>query len=370
MNDSIGVAVIGTGFMGKCHAMAWTAVKGVFGDVPRPRLEIVCDNDETRARAAAEAFGFAQATTDWQAAVHDPSIDVVSIAAPNEFHAAMATAALAAGKHVWCEKPMAVSFDDVTAMRDAAERSGRKTCVGYNYVHNPAVQHAVRLIQSGAIGRVASFRVTMDEDFMADGSASWSLKNGTASGYGVIDDFGCHTVSLAHLLVGDIISVSAVAAKPFATRPSDDGPRAVETDDVVHAVVTFVEGAVGTVTVSRSAWGHKGRLDWEVHGPLGTIAFSQERMNELRLYVAGGEAETNGFRTIFTGPDHPPYGLFCPAPGHGLGFNDLKIIEAAHFLRVIGGRESPIYDFERASRVEAVVHAMARSARDGRTVSV
>lgn len=368
--ESLGVAVIGTGFMGKCHAMAWTAVKGVFADVPRPRLELVCDRDEARARAAADAFGFSRPSPDWRAAMADPAVDIVSVTAPNEFHAEMAIAALEAGKHVWCEKPMAVSLEDAGAMRRAAEQSGLKTCVGYNYVHNPAVRHAVRLIRAGTVGTPVSFRITMDEDFMADGRAPWSDKNAAASGYGVLDDFGCHALSLATDLVGDIASVMAVSARPFTARPGASGPRAVETADVAHALITFADGVIGTLALSRAAWGHKGRIDWEVQGTLGTIAFSQARMNELRLYEASGGLETNGFRTIFTSPAHPPYGLFCPAPGHGLGFNDLKVIEAAHFLRVIEGREDPIFDFDRAFAVEAVVHALARSAKLGQPQSV
>lgn len=373
----IGVGLIGAGYMGKCHALAWNAVKPTFGGLPAPRRVVLCAAEESEASSAAEAFGFARWTCDWREVVADPAVAVVSIAAPNHLHSAPAIAALEAGKHVWCEKPMAPSLAEAEAMAAAAEAAPGRTLLGYNYVQNPALGHARRLLAEGAIGRVFHARFSMDEDFMADPAEPWGLKSDRRSGYGVLDDFGCHLASLAHFLLGEIAAVSALAARPYESRSlteAAEGPedgterRAVETDDLAGALLRFRSGASGLFAMSRAAWGRKGSLRIELHGDRGMIAFDQERLNELELYRADEDAATSGFRRILTSPAHPPYGAFIPAPGHNLGFNDLKVIEARHLLRVIAGEEEPIYDFRRGLALERVVHALARSAESGEWV--
>jgi predicted dehydrogenase len=173
---SLGVGVIGTGFMGRAHALAWRNAAAVFGDIPVPSLLVVCDPDAAVADAAAEAFGFTRAVTDWRAVLADPAVKVVSIATPNGLHRQMAIAALEAGKHVWCEKPMALTCADAEAMADAAAKAPGQTLLGYNYVRNPAVDHARRLVASGTIGRVAHFRGCIDEDYSADARLPWSWR--------------------------------------------------------------------------------------------------------------------------------------------------------------------------------------------------
>ncbi|RYE84175.1 MAG: Gfo/Idh/MocA family oxidoreductase, partial [Hyphomicrobiales bacterium] len=168
---ALGVGLIGTGYMGKCHALAWNAVAPVFGDVPRPKLAVLCEVDEALAAQRAGEFGFAEATADWKALIAHPDVDVVSITTPNAFHAEMAIAALKAGKHVWCEKPMATSLGGAQAMLAAAKAAGTVAALGYNYIQNPAIRLARRLIADGAIGAVNHVRVEMDEDFMADAGA-------------------------------------------------------------------------------------------------------------------------------------------------------------------------------------------------------
>jgi predicted dehydrogenase len=295
------------------------------------------------------------------------------VTTPNRLHREMALAALEAGKHVWCEKPMALTLAEAEAMAEAAERAGVVTLVGYNYLRNPAVEHARRLIEAGRIGRVVHFRGVVDEDYQADPELPWSWRARVAeAGLGTLGDLGCHLVSVACTLVGPIESLVAETATVHATRPLPDGSAraAVENEDVASALVRLEGGATGVLASSRSAWGRKNRLDWEVHGTAGAIAFEQERMNELRLFVAEGPAAEQGFRTILTGPAHPPYGAFVPAPGHQLGFNELKVIEAAELLRAVasGGRAYP--DFRAALAFERVIHAIARSGREGVRVAV
>lgn len=369
---TIGVGLIGTGFMGKTHALAWRNVKAVMGavmgDVPAVRLAVLCDTPADRAGALADQFGFARATDDWRAMLADPAVDVVSITTPNRLHHAMALAAIAAGKHVWCEKPMALTLAQAEEMATAAQARGVVTLVGYNYIRNPAFTHAQRLIADGAIGRPVQFRGWVDEDYQADPDLPWTWRARIEeAGLGALGDIGSHLVSMAQGLMGPIASLIADMQTIHDTRPLPDGTgRApVENEDAASVVLRFRSGAQGSMVISRSAWGRKSRLGFEVHGTEGMIVFDQERMNELMLYQNRGPKAEQGFKTILTGPAHPPYGEFCPAPGHQLGFNDLKVIECAALLRAIAGQAPAHPDFGHALEIERVIHAIADSARNG-----
>ncbi|WP_336232238.1 Gfo/Idh/MocA family protein [Thalassospira sp. CH_XMU1458] len=370
---SLGIGLIGTGFMGKAHALAFGAARAVMGDVPESHLAVLCDTPVEKAKQMADQFGFAKSTADWTSLISDPDVDIVSITTPNAFHFEMAIAAIKAGKHVYCEKPLALTLDQAREMRDAAGTAGIKTMVGYNYIKNPAFTHACRLLQGGEIGEIVHFRGWVDEDYQADPALPWTWRAKLAdAGLGALGDMGCHLVSMAYGLAGPIESLIADMQTVHTTRPLPDGTgRAkVENEDTASALVRFANGAQGSLSTSRSAWGRKNRLAWEVHGTKGMICFDQERMNELQLYRNLGDKAQQGFTTILTGPAHPPYGEFCPAPGHQLGFNDLKVIEAAALLCAIRD-DSPAYpDFEHAYEFEKVIHAIAKSATDGTRVSL
>lgn len=367
MTGPINVGLIGTGFMGKAHALAWAAAGTVMGDLPSVRLSLLCDTPKDKAESMARQFGFARETDDWHALVSDPGVDVVSITAPNGLHREMALAALRAGKHVWCEKPMALTLADAVAMAEAARRAGRVTLLGYNYVRNPAFRHAVRLVQDGRIGRPVHFRGWVDEDYQADPDLAWSWRARKAdAGLGTLGDLGCHLVSMMLPLMGPVESLIADSQIIHDSRPLPEGGRAaVENEDTATAILRFASGAQGSISTSRSAWGRKNRLDFEVHGTRGMIAFAQERMNELQLYVNDGPASEAGFRTILTGPTHPPFGRFTPAPGHQLGFNDLKVIEAAELLTALAGGASAWPDFTEGLRIERIIHGIAEAAGSG-----
>ncbi|BCP54525.1 myo-inositol 2-dehydrogenase [Kaistia sp. 32K] len=368
---SFGIGLIGTGYMGKCHALAWNAVAPTFGDVARPRLVHLGEVNETVAIRKAAELGFARASGDWRAVVADPEVDVVSITTPNEFHAEMAIAALDAGKHVWCEKPMATSEADARAMLEAARRSGKVAALGYNYIQNPAIRHLKALLDEGAIGAVSHVRLEMDEDFMADGGAPFGWKSDRRSGYGALDDFAVHPLSLLTTLLGPVARVVSDMAKPFAERPlTDGGSRAVETHDIANVLFRLASGVSGSLLVNRSAWGRKGRIALQIFGSEGSILYDQERMNELQLYRVEGPMAGQGFRTILTGTAHPPYERFVPAPGHGLGFNDLKVIEARELIRRIEDGKAHLVEFEAGFGIEKTVHAMARSFETGGWVDI
>jgi predicted dehydrogenase len=371
MAKPLGVGLIGTGFMGKCHALAWNAVASVFNDVPRPRLVVVAETTQDLAELRAEELGFARGTADWRALLADPAVDVVSIATPNHLHAEMAIAALEAGKHVWCEKPMATTLADAERMAAAARRPGRVAALGYNYIQNPAVGLMRRAIDVGEIGPVNHVRIEMDEDFMADPEAPFSWKSEAASGYGALDDFGVHPLSLIRVLLGEVRRVCGHMAKPHADRPTREGSRrAVETYDIVTILIELESGASGVLSLNRCAWGRKGRIFVQIFGGKGTLVYNQERMNELLLYTTDLPKETQGFRTILTAPHHPPYDRFVPAPGHGLGFNDLKIIECRQLIGRIRGEQVRLLDFVDGLRIELTVAAIARSAETGSWVEI
>ncbi|QRM57427.1 Gfo/Idh/MocA family oxidoreductase [Sinorhizobium sp. BG8] len=362
---ALGIGLIGTGYMGKCHAMAWNAVLPVFGDVEAPRLLHLAETSDERARQRASELGFEKATGDWRTFLDDPLVDVVSITTPNQFHAEMAIAALEAGKHVWCEKPMATALADAERMQEAAARSGKVAVLGYNYIQNPVIRHIRRLLSEGAIGEVNHVRIEMDEDFMADPTTPFSTRSALASGYGALDDFGVHPLSLLFTLFGHVESVVTDMVKPSEERPlSGGGARKVENHDVASVLMRMESGTSVVLMVNRAAWGRKGRIALQVFGSTGSILYDQERMNEFEIYQANGPTENQGFRKVLAGPYHQPYDRFVPAPGHSLGFNDLKVIECRELIAAIGGKPANLIDFKDGLRIERSVHAMAQSFAD------
>ncbi|MDW6025574.1 Gfo/Idh/MocA family oxidoreductase [Mesorhizobium sp. BAC0120] len=367
---SIGVGLIGSGFMGKAHALAWNAVRPVFGDVPAIRLAHLGDANDALARAKADEFGFAKASGDWRQVVADPEVDVVSITTPNKFHLEMAAAALAAGKDVWCEKPMAPNLADAEKMLAAARQSGKVAVLGYNYVQNPVIRHISKLIGEGAIGAVNHVRIEMDEDFMADPEAPFQQRHEKANGWGAIDDFAVHPLSLILTLFGPLERVMCDMAKPYSTRKSPEGEREVEVFDIATILMRLKNGASGFIAVSRTAWGRKGRIAIQIFGAKGSILFDQERLNEFQLYLTSDGPTEAGFRTVLSAPHHKPYDRFIPAPGHSLGFNDLKTIECRQLIGRMLGEEALSIDFEKGILIERAVDAMARSFQEGRWVDL
>ena len=371
----IGVGVIGTGFMGKAHSIAYSASASVFGTGLRPRLEIVCDLSPERAAQRATDLGFQRYSDDWRKVVEDPAVELVSVCTPNDTHAAISIAALEAGKHVWCEKPMSTSLADSTAMFRAARKSGAKTIIGYNYTKNPAVTHARRLVESGAIGRVAGFFCRYDVDNEADEQRPWSWRMSRAkSGTGANGDVLSHVISVAHYLTGSTIArVVGDIAIVHEKRDDPDkkgGTKKVDNDDMVAALVHFENGVKGHIGASRVTWGRKCGLRWELHGTRGTICYDQERLNEIKLFTrqegpGGDHPATDGFRTILTGPHHPPYSAFLPNGGHGLGYMDVKICELHELLDAIEN-DTPVWpSFADGLVIEKVMDAVDRSALEG-----
>ncbi|MEG3115262.1 Gfo/Idh/MocA family oxidoreductase [Salinicola sp. 4072] len=361
--------LIGTGYMGKAHAIALHAAPRVFDLSATPICELLAEVDETLATRKARELGFARATGDWRVLVADPRVDVVDICAPNFLHKEMALAAIAQGKHVYLEKPMALNDADAVEMVAAAERAGVKTLVGFNYVRNPASQLAREIIASGEIGEVIHFRGRHNEDYLADPTKhhDWHTFRETA-GAGALGDLGSHILNMAEYLTGQSITqVCGQLQTVITERPMADGSgmHPVENDDHAQALLRFDSGLIGSIETSRIASGRKLGLAYTVTGTKGAITFDQERMSELKLYQQEGPRGRRGFRTLLIGPEHPDYADFCPAPGHGLGYNDQKIIEIRDLIEGLAGRQPLSPDFRQARRVNALIDAIERSHHDG-----
>ena len=370
----LGIGLIGTGFMGKTHPIAFRTVPAVFQLSAQPRAEMLADIDEASAARGAQAMGYARHTGDWRALVADPKVDVVDITAPNAFHKPMALAAIAAGKHVYCEKPLAPTAAEALDMVTAAERAGVRTMVGFNYLKNPIIALAREIIGGGEIGDIVDFRGIHAEDYMTDPAAPFTWRSAGRPGDGAIADLGSHIIAMARFLLGPVEAVMGTletVVKQRASGPNDATPRASTIDDQARFLARFENGAGGSITASWVASGRKMQLAFEVVGTKGSLAFTQERLNELKLYTRGQAKGRDGFKTIVAGPDHPPYVNFCVAPAHGLGFNDLKVIEVRDLIEGLAGTgPAPWPDFREGYEVQRVVDAVVRSHGERRWIDV
>jgi predicted dehydrogenase len=365
--------LIGSGYMGRAHAIALHSVAAAFGGDYAVECATLADVTSERAKQAADALGFGDGTADWRKIIADPRIDVVDICTPNHLHAEMALAAIAAGKHVYCEKPLALDIQESVAIVEAARRAGVCNVLGFNYICNPMVQVAREMIAAGEIGEVVGFRGSYLEDYMSDPGApyTWRCQRKLA-GAGALADLGSHLINMGHFLLGPVARVSANLRTVIEQRTDRDSGqrRPVENEDMAQALVEFASGVRGTMEISRIATGYKCGLAVEVHGTRGTILFDQERMNELKFYSGADGAGRRGFRTILAGPEHTDYAAFCPAPGHGLGINDLKVIELRNVIRGIRSGSAASPDFAEGLRVQHVMTAMETAARQRSWIDV
>jgi predicted dehydrogenase len=367
------IGLVGSGFMGRSHALAFRAAPAVF-DLPlSPVLDLIADATPEMATKAMKELGFSRSTGDWKALVSDPAIDLVDITAPNLLHKPIALAAIAAGKPVYCEKPLAPSAADALLMAEAAEAAGVPTFVGFNYLKNPMVSLAREIVSSGEIGDIVSFRGIHAEDYMTDPAAPFTWRLDPAGGHGVVADLGSHIISIARYLAGPVESLSGQVVTVVGERPVAPGSaekRTVEVDDQARALLRFSSGATGSIEASWVAAGRKMTLAFEVTGSKGTIFVDHERFNELQLFTAGQARGREGFKTILAGPDHDHYRAFCPAPGHQLGFNDVKAIEVRALVMALAGGQKFMPDFREAYEIQRIVDAVVTSSRERRWIDI
>jgi predicted dehydrogenase len=369
---SIGVGMVGYAFMGRAHSQAWHTVGRAFNLPLRPRLAAICGRDEAATRAAADRLGWAAAETDWRALIARDDVQLVDIAAPGDMHAPIAIAALRAGKHVLCEKPLANTLAEAEAMAaaaDAAFGQGARAMVGFNYRRVPALALARRLVEQARLGTLHHVRAVYLQDWLVDPDAplTWRLQAAHA-GSGALGDLGAHIVDLAHFLTGDgITGVSAVSATFTGERPLPGGAGTgqVTVDDAVVFTARFGSGALASFEATRYAAGRKNALRVELNGSAGSLAFDLERLNELEFYDGTDATATAGFRRILvTEAEHPYLSGWWP-PGHILGWEHTFAHQARDLLTAIAAGAQPEPSFTGGLAVQRVLDAVQRSAAAG-----
>jgi predicted dehydrogenase len=380
MTIRLGLGIVGFGWMGQAHSRGCRRAPSYFPERSyEPDLVVVGDTIAERRDEAVRSFGFREAAADWHAVVEHPDVDVVFITSPNMLHVEMVEAAAAAGKHVFCEKPVGGTPAQTVTAERAARRAGVISGVGYNYRWAPLVQYARQLIADGVIGTVTNYYGRFFSMYGSDplGLLSWRFLVDQA-GHGVSTDILSHSVDLAHHLVGPIIRVVGTGETFIASRPlptatgthydrgaPGDPTGQVTNEDYIAMLCVFANGARGTFEASRSMIGPESQNSLEIYGTKGAIAWNLETMNELRVYVAADHKHT-GFTTVYGGDRFPPHGNFVPGSANGLGFEDLICIEDHEFLESVarGRQHSP--GFAAAIDYVSVQDALLRSWASGR----
>ncbi|MFC7843307.1 Gfo/Idh/MocA family protein [Streptomyces sp. NPDC057382] len=373
------VGMVGYAFMGAAHSQGWRTAGRVF-DLPMdPVMAVICGRDAGAVRAAADRHGWASTETDWRALVARDDVDLVDICTPGDSHAEIALAALAAGKHVLCEKPLANTVEEATSMARAAEeayRRGQIAMVGFNYRRVPATALARRMVADGRLGRLRHVRVTYLQDWLVDPQfpLTWRLRREQA-GSGALGDLGAHIVDLAQYLVGEpLAGVSAltetfVRERPLPTGASSGlssvtaaGAGQVTVDDAALFTARFPSGALASFEATRYATGRKNALRIELNGERGSLAFDLERLNELSFHDGTGPGGEAGFRRILvTEPDHPYLDAWWP-PGHGLGYEHTFVHQARDLVHAVAEGRRPDPSFTDGLQVQRVLAAVEESA--------
>lgn len=368
----IRIGLIGAGWMGRAHAAAFEGAARIFGTDPATlKIVAVADVSAAAAQDFAQRFDVPRNTTDWRSLIEDPEIDVIDITTPNDVHPEIALAAIAAGKHVYCEKPMANTAAEARAMHEAAKAAGVVTLVGFNYLCSPIQAYAKQLIESGELGEIFHFRGFFDNDYMVEESFpfTWRADAKAAGKAGALGDMASHVLSLAHYLVGEVTEVCGARQVLHSKRRDAKGvTREVENDDLAHFICRFANGASGYLEASRIGTGRKLFLGYEIMGTRGSLLFDQERMNELMFYRVGDDRAERGHKRILAAPEHPDYAAFYGLQGNPLGYNDLKIIEARRMIESVATGKRWVADFSFGYGVDRVVEAALVSAEEGRWV--
>ncbi len=370
------IGLVGAGFVARCHLYGYHAVPAVFPDAAAlPVLELICDANDELASQAATRYGFRRSTGDWRKLVADRDVDVVDICVPSNLHREIALAAIAAGKHLYAEKPVGLDAQQAREIARAARKAGVKHITGYTYLRNPLIGLAKKLIDEGAIGRVIHFRGAHNEDYLSDPHTPfiWRCDPKVAGKAGALGDLGSHIIAIARHLVGDIEAVCGMARTVYPIRPAAPGSsqmQPVGNDDQAQFLLISRDGAAGHIETSRIATGSHMDITYEITGTDGAIQFDGERMNELRVYSSGDPADRRGFRRVYAGPEHPPYGNFTPGTAHGLGFNDHKVIEVYELMQLVAAGTPPMTDLEDAAAIARILDAVLTSAAEQRWVTV
>lgn len=383
-NKELRVGMVGYAFMGAAHSQAWRTVNRAF-DLPlRVRMAAVCGRDEAKVSEAADKLGWDGYVTDWRELIARDDIDVIDVCTPGDSHAEITIAALAAGKHVMCEKPLANSVAEARAMVDAAaaaRESGIRTLCGFNYRRVPAAALMRQMVAAGRLGVIRHVRAVYLQDWITDPQFPlvWRLQQERA-GSGALGDIGAHIIDLTQYVTGQqITGVSALTETFIKERPipsETSGLAAtsagngqafgqVTVDDAALFTARLSGGAIATYEASRFAMGRKNGLRVEINGSLGSLVFDLERLNELEFYDATRPTAEQGFsRILVTEPEHPYLSAWWP-PGHIIGYEHSFTHQMRDFVQAVAEGTDPHPSFEEALGVQLVLEAVQSSAASG-----
>ena len=376
---SIGIGMLGYAFMGKAHSNAFkTLPYMMYPPVAIPRLVSIAGRNSEAVREAARRYGYEKYTTDWRDLVSDQDIQVFDNGGPNDAHAEPSIAAAEAGKHVFCEKPLARTAEEAKTMLDAVEKAGVKHMVAFNYRFVPAVVQARKLIESGKLGRIYHWRAVYLQEWGMDPKmpTSWRFQKDIA-GSGALGDLGAHIIDLARFLVGEPTKVMGLTQNWLSQRPSGDDPNKMvpsDVDDGFVAAVEFDNGALGTFEASRFCQGRKNYNSFEINGEHGSIVFNLERLNELNVFWAGEDPkETRGFHNALISEGYHPYWSNWWPQGHMIGWEHSFVHEFHHFFdAIVNKKDVAPYGatFVDGYRNAVICDAIVESARSGRMVDI
>jgi predicted dehydrogenase len=359
------IGMVGHAFMGRAHSQAWRVVNRFF-DLPLvAQMTAVCGHDEQRTAAAAQKLGWQSYETDWHALIERDDIDVIDVCTPGDSHAEIAIAALRAGKHVLCEKPLANTVDEARAMTDAAATADVRSMCGYSYRRVPAVALMARMVADGRVGQIRHVRAVYLQDWLVDPAAplTWRMQAERA-GLGAMGDIASHIVDMVQYLTAQrVTGVSGLTETFIRERPLLDGTGSgpVTVDDAGLFVARLSGGALATFEATRLATGRKNALRVEINGSAGSLAFDLERLNELEYYDLSRPSAERGFaRILATEPDHPYVGAWWP-PGHLLGYEHAFTNQARDFIDAVATGTDPSPSFAEALNVQLVLDAVVRS---------
>jgi predicted dehydrogenase len=379
----LGVGIVGYKFMGKAHSNAWTKAP-LFFDLPvKPVMKVACGRHEEPLVEFAHRWGWQETETDWKRMVHRDDVDIVDVALPQHLHHDVAIEAAASGKHIFCEKPLAVSYDQAKEMYEAVQKYGVRHYLNHNYRRCPAIRLAKRLIDEGKIGTVFHWRGAYLQSWIVDPSfpLTWHLREETA-GSGPQGDLNSHSVDLARYLVGEITSVMAMTKQFVKERPLPDevasgtfkaatkGTGRVTVEDAAFMLVEFENGALGSFEATRFAPGRKNYNYFEIYGSKGSLIFDFERMNELQYFSQEDPDYAQGFRTILaTEPVHDYISNWWP-PGHIIGYEHEFVHGVVDFLNAISREEDVEPNFYDGMRALQILDAGLQSAKSGKRVDI
>lgn len=350
--QQLNIAMIGHGFIARAHSNAFLQVSRFFDSPYDLMPKVICGRDRDKTGQMAARWGWQEVATDWRAVVERPDIHVVDIATPNALHAPIALAAAAAGKMIWCEKPLAMSVKEAEAMSAAAQNV--PNLVWFNYRRVPAVAFAKTLLDEGRLGQIYHYRgLYLNQSGNNPAKTSgWRYQRAQA-GSGALGDLLSHSLDLALHLNGPIADFAAMS-HTFA--PGRD------VDDAVALLVRFGNGSVGTFEATRYGVGRRNGNSFQIHGSKGMLAFDLERMNRLEFLDAGDPPELQAARDIMvTGPNHPYWENFWK-PGHEIGYEHTFIATLGDFLQALSRGEPFHPGFEDALQVQRLLEAIEWSA--------